>query len=365
MTLPSSPAWKRNEPSDSYRHGSKLLVSEVRITARLQWKGESLIRCLNLLELVPFAFSSFFRALKKSFSNMLPSTFEQTILMVPESIWEEKQRKHLKVRLEMAKFLQETLRESGHSNHPSPRQDAFKDFFRTAHSTGEPPSAADIIYVAKSILVMYRYMAINAFETDNVVRDDEVIYGEGAHCQSRGIHATIRLHLHCLSLGFFLSSAEHCTLTRSYVDGKTAVMQSLESLMCGLPDDLLNETELEIYLDNKQKREMLLVSELVENEQEQEQKEEELRHAKREADEPEASQTNGAYMRHSELICHGCISFSERRGACTTIECQWLKELAQALSIILAKSSVLKEHDELHALMEQYLQAEEMISPDM
>jgi LETM1 and EF-hand domain-containing protein 1 len=28
-------------------------------------------------------------------------------------------------------------------------------------------------------LVMYRYMAINAFETDNVVRDDEVIYGEG------------------------------------------------------------------------------------------------------------------------------------------------------------------------------------------
>jgi LETM1 and EF-hand domain-containing protein 1 len=37
-----------------------------------------------------------------------------------------------------------------------------------------------------------------------------------------------------------------------------------------------------------------------------------------------------------------------------------LKELAEAMSILSAKSSVLKERDELHALMEENLQAEEV-----
>lgn len=39
-----------------------------------------------------------------------------------------------------------------------------------------------------------------------------------------------------------------------------------------------------------------------------------------------------------------------------------LKELAEALSIMSAKSSVLKERDELRALMEENLQADE-VSP--
>lgn len=39
-----------------------------------------------------------------------------------------------------------------------------------------------------------------------------------------------------------------------------------------------------------------------------------------------------------------------------------LKELSEALSIMSAKSSVLKERDELRALMEENLQAEE-VSP--
>jgi hypothetical protein len=44
---------------------------------------------------------------------------------------EEKQRKLLRVRLEMAKFLQETLRESGlKANAHIVGSDAFKEFFR-------------------------------------------------------------------------------------------------------------------------------------------------------------------------------------------------------------------------------------------
>lgn len=40
-----------------------------------------------------------------------------------------------------------------------------------------------------------------------------------------------------------------------------------------------------------------------------------------------------------------------------------LHELAEALSILSAKSSVLKERDELRALMEENLSAEEVRSP--
>ena len=51
---------------------------------------------------------------------------------------EEKQRKLLRVRLEMAKFLQETMRESGlKANAHIVGSDAFKEFFRKVnHSSG-------------------------------------------------------------------------------------------------------------------------------------------------------------------------------------------------------------------------------------
>lgn len=78
------------------------------------------------------------------FPNMLPSTFEDKFAAVSHScqyafvtnlrIWitqEEKQRKLLRVRLEMAKFLQETVRESGlKANAHIIGSDAFKEFFR-------------------------------------------------------------------------------------------------------------------------------------------------------------------------------------------------------------------------------------------
>ena len=98
---------------------------------------------------------------------------------------EEKQRKLLRVRLEMAKFLQETLRESGlKANAHIVGSEAFKEFFRKVRSTGESPSAQDVINVARlfdddltldnlsrpQLVSTCRYMAINAFGTDNFLR---------------------------------------------------------------------------------------------------------------------------------------------------------------------------------------------------
>ncbi|KAF8447470.1 LETM1-like protein-domain-containing protein [Boletus edulis BED1] len=418
-----SRAWKKvKHEAQHYWHGSKLLVSEVRISARLQWKilhGESLTRrerrqlrrtTQDLLKLIPFSafvIIPFMELLLpvavKLFPNMLPSTFEDKFAA------EEKQRKLLRVRLEMAKFLQETLRESGlKANAHIVGTDAFKEFFRKVRSTGESPSVTDIINVAKlfdddltldnlsrpQLVSMCRYMGINAFGTDNFLRgairsrlmnlrrDDQAIYAEGvdelstselqAACQSRGIRTTgvspgrlrdelstwIQLHLHNRVSGvlLILGRAFHFDKKQGDdEDGKTAVIQSLESVMCGLPDNLLSEAELEVDSDNasyKQKLEVLQQQEeLIEDEQEQEEKEEVARRAKREADELEARLAQ-SLLPDSELH-----PVPEEESARMTTE--QLKELAEALSIMSAKSSVLKERDELRALMAENLQAEE------
>ncbi|KAF9053610.1 LETM1-domain-containing protein [Hymenopellis radicata] len=416
--------WKKvKHEAQHYWHGSKLLVSEVRISARLQWKilhGETLTRrerrqlrrtTTDLLRLIPFAvfvIVPFMELLLpvalKLFPNMLPSTFEDKFAA------QEKERKLLRSRLEMAKFLQETLRESGlKANAHIVGSEEFKEFFRKVRSTGESPSATDIINVAKlfdddltldnlsrpQLVSMCRYMGLNAFGTDNFLRgairsrllhlrrDDNLIESEGvdelstselqAACQSRGIRtggisparlreelATwISLHLHNRVSGVLLVLGRAFNFDRKPgddEDGKTNVIKSLESVLSGLPDNLLNEAELEVDSEKasyKQKLEVLQQQEeLIEDEEEQEQKEEDARRAKREAAEMEA-QTARSLLPDSELVPEGV---EEENARMTT---EQLKELAEAMSILSAKSSVLKERDELRALMEENLQAEE------
>lgn len=416
-------AWKKvKHEAAHYWHGSKLLVSEVRISARLQWKilhGEALTRrerrqlrrtTQDILRLVPFAvfiIVPFMELLLpvalKLFPNMLPSTFEDKYAA------EEKQRKLLRVRLDMAKFLQETLRESGlKANAHIVGSDAFKEFFRKVRSTGESPSATDVIRVAKlfdddltldnlsrpQLVSMSRYMGLNAFGTDNFLRgtirsrlmdlrrDDQLIDSEGVDelstselqhaCQSRGIRTGgvsparlreelttwIQLHLHNRVSGVLLVLGRAFHFDKKPGDtenGKTAVIASLESVLSGLPDNLLNEAELEVDSDKasyKQKLEVLQQQEeLIEDEEEQEQKEEDARRAKREADELEA-RTAQSLLPDSELM----PEVEEDNARMTT---EQLKELSEAMSILSTKSSVLKERDELRALMEENLQAEE------
>ncbi|KAF8654071.1 hypothetical protein AX16_003604 [Volvariella volvacea WC 439] len=416
--------WKKvKHEAAHYWHGSKLLVSEVRIASRLQWKilhGDTLTRrerrqlkrtTQDLLRLVPFAvfvIVPFMELLLpvalKLFPNMLPSTFEDKFAA------EEKQRKLLRVRLDMAKFLQETLRESGlRANAHIVGSDAFKEFFRKVRSTGESPSAADVINVAKlfdddltldnlsrpQLVSMCRYMGLNAFGTDNFLRgairtrllnlrrDDQLIDAEGvdelstselqAACQSRGIRTSgvsparlreelatwINLHLHNRVSGVLLVLGRAFVFDRKLCadeDGKTAVIHSLEHVLSGLPDNLLNEAELEVDSDNasyKQKLEVLRQQqELIEDEQEQEQKEEDARRAQREAAEGEARLAQ-SLLPETELMPETV----EPENARMTQE--QLKECAEALSILSSKSSVLKERDELRMLMEENLQADE------
>ncbi|TFY52643.1 hypothetical protein EVJ58_g9902 [Rhodofomes roseus] len=414
--------WKKvKHEAQHYWHGSKLLGAEVRISSRLVWKilhGEILTRrerrqlkrtTQDLLRLIPFAvfvvvpFMEFLIPVAlKLFPNMLPSTFEDKFAA------QEKQRKLLRVRLDMAKFLQETLRESGlKANAHIVGSEAFKEFFRKVRSTGESPSATDVINVARlfdddltldnlsrpQLVSMCRYMGINAFGTDNFLRgnirqrltelrrDDQLIEMEGvdnlstselqAACQSRGIRTSgvsparlreelstwITLHLHNRVSGVLLVLARAFQFDKKPgdEDGKTAIIQSLESVLSGLPDNLLNEAELEVESDKasfKQKLEVLQQQEeLIEDEEEQEQKEEDARRAKRE----EEARLAEMLLPETELQPERAAE-KETDARMTT---EQLKELAAALSVLSSKSSVLKERDELHALMEENMQAEE------
>jgi len=84
----------------------------------------------------------------------------------------------------MAKFLQETISESGLRAEKVVNSDEFKEFFRKVRSTGEKASPEDVVKVAKlfqsditldnlsrpQLVSMCRYMNINAFGTDNFLK---------------------------------------------------------------------------------------------------------------------------------------------------------------------------------------------------
>ncbi|CEI88128.1 Putative MRS7 family protein [Rhizopus microsporus] len=228
---------KIKEEAVHYWHGAKLLGLEIKISSRLTYKmlqGTKLTRRENrqlrrttsdILRLVPFAvfiIVPFMELLLpvalKLFPNMLPSTFED------KKRAEEKKKKLLKVRLDMARFLQETIAETGSIAGTDPEAaKEFANFFRKVRMTGEQASTDDLLNLASKfedeltldnlsrpqLVSICRYMNINAFGTDNFLRfqirnrmrqiknDDVEIKREGienltlqelsAACAARGI----------------------------------------------------------------------------------------------------------------------------------------------------------------------------------
>ncbi|KAG0358073.1 LETM1-like protein-domain-containing protein [Gamsiella multidivaricata] len=333
-----------------YWHGTKLLGKEIKISTKLAGRllhGNKLTRreqrqlrrtTGDLLRLLPFSvflIVPFMELLLpvalKLFPNMLPSTFEDKYAE------EEKRRKLLKMRLEMAKFLQETIEESGIPG--SSRAEAVKefgDFFRKVRTTGEQASTDELIRVAKlfhdeltldnlsrpQLVSMCRYMNLNAFGTDNFLRyqirnkmnsikqDDKLIMAEGvdslttrelqAACQSRGIRtggvSTARLRSELqqwleLNLTYAIPSSL-LILSRafSFSDFKEMAtpVEALQATLSSLPDSLLTETELHVSelegaATAQQKLEVLeQQEELIADELAQEEKEEKARKVRKE-----------------------------------------------------------------------------------
>ncbi|XP_072262670.1 mitochondrial proton/calcium exchanger protein isoform X2 [Pyxicephalus adspersus] len=223
-----------------YYHGFRLLWIDTKIAARMMWQilnGAVLSRrerrqflriCADLFRLVPFLvfivvpFMEFLLPVAlKLFPDMLPSTFE-TI-----SKKDERLKKELRVKLEVAKFLQDTIEEMALRNKAAKGDVAteFSTFFQKIRSTGERPSNEEILRFSKlfedeltldnltrpQLVALCKLLELQSIGTNNFLRfqltmklrsikaDDKMIAEEGvdtlnvkelqAACRARGMRA--------------------------------------------------------------------------------------------------------------------------------------------------------------------------------
>lgn len=223
-----------------YYHGFRLLFINMNVARKLVGKllhGESLTRreyrllirtTGDMFRLVPFSvfiivpFMEFLLPVFiKFFPGMLPSTFETA------SDRETKALSQLKVKLEMAKFLQKTLNEMDmqHKDHTSEEAKDFSLFFKNLRSSGERATSEEILKFSKlfedeitldslsrqQLTAICKVLEVGTIGTNNFLRfllrmklrslaaDDRMIQREGidalttqelqAACRARGMRA--------------------------------------------------------------------------------------------------------------------------------------------------------------------------------
>ncbi|KAK9722821.1 LETM1 domain-containing protein ylh47, variant 2 [Basidiobolus ranarum] len=311
-----------------YWHGTKLLGLEIKISTKLLTKlvsGFSLTRreqrqlqrtSKDLTRLIPFMIFLIVPFMElllpvalKLFPNMLPSTYES------KSQAEEKRKSLMRVRMEMGKYLRETVQETvAASDHPEAGQQ-FGELFKKVRKTGEPATTEEVLKVAKQLedeltmenlsrpqlASMCRFLGISSFGTDNFLRyqirnkmrylkaDDRMIYAEGvftltneelhAACLARGIRTLglspermryelnqwLDLHLrHRIPSSVLILSRAFSISDQ--VPGWTP--DALQATLSSLPETLVKETELNVSeaqgaADPKQKLEVITEQEQI------------------------------------------------------------------------------------------------------
>ncbi|XP_072570130.1 LETM1 domain-containing protein LETM2, mitochondrial [Paramormyrops kingsleyae] len=223
-----------------YYHGFRLLGIDTKIAGRMVWQllhGQQLTRrerrrlmrtCADLFRLLPFMvfvivpFMEFLLPVfLKLFPEMLPSTFET------ESKKAKKQKKSLSAKLELAKFLQETIAEMARRNKAQVGAETqrFSTYVQKVRHTGEQPTTKDIVQFSKlfedeltlehlerpQLVALCKLLELQPIGTNNLLRfqmmmqlrtikaDDEMIAKEGvatmsvselqAACRSRGMRS--------------------------------------------------------------------------------------------------------------------------------------------------------------------------------
>ncbi|XP_010073541.1 PREDICTED: LETM1 domain-containing protein LETM2, mitochondrial, partial [Pterocles gutturalis] len=222
-----------------YYNGFHLLWIDTKVAARMVWRllhGQVLTRrerrrllrtCADLFRLVPFLvfvivpFMEFLLPVfLKLFPEMLPSTFET------ESKKEEKQKKKLNAKLELAKFLQETIAEMAKRNKADTGQGKqFSSYVHQIRHTGHQPSTQEIVRFSKlfedeltlehlerpQLVALCKLLELQPIGTNNLLRfqlllrlrtikaDDEMIAKEGVNglsvselqsaCRARGMRS--------------------------------------------------------------------------------------------------------------------------------------------------------------------------------
>ncbi|KAJ4290761.1 LETM1 domain-containing protein ylh47 [Collariella sp. IMI 366227] len=333
---------KIKKEAQHYWDGTKLLAAEVKISSRLALKmaaGYELTRRENrqlkrtvqdLGRLVPFSvfviipFAELLLPVAlKLFPNMLPSTYEA------QKSKDQKASTLRATRREVSDFLRQTMKETGLPlTQATTQKEEFTNFFRKLRSTGEKPTAQDVIKVCKifkddltldnlsrpQLVSMCRYLNLNTFGTDQMLRyqvrhrmrqikiDDRAISYEGVDslsvselqlaAASRGIKSygvspgrlrddlqtwlDLRLRDGVPSTLLVLSNAYMYGQTQSE-EGVSSQIEALTGVLSSIPEELFHEIELEVHnaegaATNKQRLEVLKEQqELIDEELEQDQ----------------------------------------------------------------------------------------------
>ncbi|KAL6266395.1 hypothetical protein P5V15_003248 [Pogonomyrmex californicus] len=223
-----------------YYHGFRLLGLDMKVSAKLIWRilhGNELSRrehrlliktTGDMFRLIPFSvfiivpFMEFLLPVAiKLFPGMLPSTFQTATEK------EDKLKQALKVKIEMAKFLQKTLGEMAlqSSDHKSEKAKEFAEFFYKVRTTGTVATNEEIMKFSKvfedeitldslsrpQLIALCRVLDVQTLGTTNFLRfllrmrlrsltaDDKLIEKEGVDtltrtelqqaCRARGMRA--------------------------------------------------------------------------------------------------------------------------------------------------------------------------------
>ncbi|XP_071777811.1 mitochondrial proton/calcium exchanger protein isoform X1 [Centroberyx gerrardi] len=310
-----------------YYHGFRLLWIDTTIAGRMLWRvlnGNPLSRrerrqflrtCADVFRLLPFLvfiivpFMEFLLPIAlKLFPNMLPSTFET------QTKKEERLKKELRVKLEMAKFLQDTVEEIALRNKAAKGNvtEEFSTFFQKIRDSGERPSNEQIIRFSKlfedeltldnltrpQLVALCRLLELQSIGTNNFLRfqlimklrairaDDKLIAEEGveslnvtevqAACRVRGMRSLgvtedrlreqlvqwLELHLnqHIPTSLLLLSRAMFLPDTLSPADQLKTTLQTLPEIVTKEAQMMVAEMELS-KVDNKTKLETTLQEE--------------------------------------------------------------------------------------------------------
>ncbi|XP_019734391.1 mitochondrial proton/calcium exchanger protein isoform X2 [Hippocampus comes] len=310
-----------------YYHGFRLLFVDTGIAGRMLWRvlnGHGLSRrerrqclrtCADVFRLLPFLvfiivpFMEFLLPVAlKLFPNMLPSTFET------QSKKEERLKKELRVKLEMAKFLQDTIEEIALRNKAAQGDVAeeFSTFFQKIRNSGERPSNEQILRFSKlfedeltldnltrpQLVALCRLLELQSIGTNNFLRfqlimklrniraDDKLIAEEGveslnvnevqAACRVRGMRSLgvteerlreqlgqwLELHLkqQIPTSLLLLSRAMYLPDTLSPADQLKSTLQTLPEMVTKEAQMMVAEMELS-KVDNKTKVETTLQEE--------------------------------------------------------------------------------------------------------
>ncbi|XP_077992404.1 mitochondrial proton/calcium exchanger protein-like [Glandiceps talaboti] len=242
VALPKKSLWQRFVAEvKHYYHGFRLLGLDIKVSCRHLWhilQGDSLTRrerrqlirtTSDLFRLVPFSvfiiipFMEFLLPVALMlFPNMLPSTFQDATKR------KEKLKKELKVKLEMAKFLQDTIEESAvqkKKDKTAKSAHEFASFIDKIRASGVQATNEDILRFSKlfedeltldnlsraQLVALCKLLLLQPIGTNNFLRfqlrmklrslhaDDKLIQQEGidnlsvpelqSACQARGMRA--------------------------------------------------------------------------------------------------------------------------------------------------------------------------------